>query len=116
MNTKRFCNECGVELAPGDAQGLCPRCLLKNALSTRGADTAAETLATGRALPEVGELYGRFRIVRPLGRGGMGVVFEAEEQDPGRRVALKVLGQQLDSPADRARFLREGRLAASINH
>ena len=46
----------------------------------------------------------------------MGVVYEAEEQDTGRRVALKVLGRQFDSPQDRARFLREGRLAASINH
>ena len=67
-------------------------------------------------LPEAGERFGPYRILRLLGRGGMGVVFEAEEQDTGRRVALKVLGRQFDSPSDRARFLREGRLAASINH
>ena len=63
-----------------------------------------------------GEQFGPYRILRLLGRGGMGVVYEAEEQETGRRVALKVLGRQFDSPEDRARFLREGRLAASINH
>ncbi len=69
-----------------------------------------------RTLPEVGERFGPYRILRLLGKGGMGVVYEAEEQETGRRVALKVLGRQFDSSADRARFLREGRMAASINH
>jgi hypothetical protein len=43
-------------------------------------------------------------------------VYEAEEIQSGRRVALKVLKQSPDSPASRQRFLREGRLAASVNH
>jgi serine/threonine protein kinase len=46
----------------------------------------------------------------------MGTVFEAEDLENGRRVALKVLSQKLDSPAARQRFFREGRLAGSINH
>ncbi len=46
----------------------------------------------------------------------MGAVYEAEDLDTGRRVALKVLGHALDSPQARQRFFREGRLAASINH
>jgi hypothetical protein len=46
----------------------------------------------------------------------MGTVFEAEDLENGRRVALKVLSQALDSPEARQRFFREGRLAASINH
>jgi uncharacterized RDD family membrane protein YckC len=46
----------------------------------------------------------------------MGAVFEAEDQETGRRVALKVLGHGLDTPESRERFFREGRLAASINH
>lgn len=120
MNAKRLCQECGAELAPDDAQGLCPRCLLKHGLGTQpepGATVVETETGPGRhPLPEPGEQFGRYRVVRTLGRGGMGVVFEAEEQDTGRRVALKVLGQQLDSPEHRARFLREGRLAASINH
>ena len=46
----------------------------------------------------------------------MGVVFEAEETESGRRVALKVLSTGLSREIDRERFLREARLAASINH
>ena len=46
----------------------------------------------------------------------MGDVYEAEHREHGRRVALKVLGQRLTTAEDRARFLREGELAASINH
>lgn len=69
-----------------------------------------------RDLPHVGETFGAYRIERELGHGGMGAVYAAEHLESGRRVALKVLSRQLDSPDARARFLREGRLAASINH
>jgi len=61
-------------------------------------------------------IFGGYRIIRPLGQGGMGAVYEAEEIESGRRVALKVLSHSLDSPEARRRFFREGRLAASVNH
>jgi len=60
--------------------------------------------------------FGAYRLLGLLGRGGMGTVYEAEQLTTGRRVALKMLGQQLDSPDMRQRFLREGRLAAGVNH
>jgi uncharacterized RDD family membrane protein YckC len=66
--------------------------------------------------PEFPFDFGSYRLLRLLGRGGMGAVYEAEDTASGRRVALKVLGHSLDSPDTRKRFLREGRLAASINH
>jgi serine/threonine protein kinase len=69
-----------------------------------------------RTLPEPGDRFGGYQIVRTLGKGGMGAVFEADQLETGRRVALKVLKHSLDSPEARKRFLREGRLAASINH
>ncbi|HVM47187.1 MAG TPA: protein kinase, partial [Candidatus Acidoferrum sp.] len=69
-----------------------------------------------RGLPKAGEQLGHYAIIRLLGAGGMGAVYEAQDQESGRRVALKVLSHTLDSPAARERFFREGRLAASINH
>lgn len=63
-----------------------------------------------------GQQFGSYRITRLLGRGGMGAVYAAEQLDDGRQVAIKVLTSGLGSPEDRARFIREGHTAASINH
>ena len=63
-----------------------------------------------------GDPFGPYVVVRLLGRGGMGEVYEVEDRANSRRVALKVLSNRLSGPADRARFMREGRLAAGISH
>jgi serine/threonine protein kinase len=63
------------------------------------------------------ERLGDFRIVREIGRGGMGIVYEAEQESLGRRVAIKVLPRQalLDEKHLR-RFRREARVAAGLHH
>ena len=59
---------------------------------------------------------GDFRIVREIGRGGMGVVYEAEQLSLGRTVALKVLNPQpTSSPEFVERFYREARTAAKLD-
>src|SRR4029450_14093298 len=63
-----------------------------------------------------GQRFGPYLIVRPIGKGGMGQVYEAEETDSGRRVALKLLSRGLGDDEERERFLREGQLAASLSH
>jgi predicted esterase len=76
-------------------------------------ETAAAVVSWGRRLERLGD----FRILREVGRGGMGVVYEAEQESLGRRVALKVLQSQcvLD-PHQLPRFEREARAAARLHH
>jgi serine/threonine protein kinase len=65
----------------------------------------------------IGRTLGDFRILRRIGAGGMGVVFEAADESLRRTVALKILPAELtDHPERRARFLREARTAAAVTH
>jgi eukaryotic-like serine/threonine-protein kinase len=121
------CPSCGRSLPADAAEGLCAACLLAAGTQTLTASSIDETptmssaaggAATRAAEPRLGEgqPWGAYRIGRLLGRGGMGEVYEAEHRDSGRRVALKVLRSRLQTADERARFLREGQLAASVSH
>ena len=117
MNTIRICQSCGLPLPADAPAGLCPQCLLKSDAPTQTPGEAASTSAKAeRPAPTPGQTFGDYRILRLLGLGGMGEVYEAEHVETGRRIALKVMSHGLASEADRKRFLREGRLAASVNH
>ena len=68
-------------------------------------------------MPREGEEFAGYRIVREIGRGGMGVVFLAEEHGLNRQVALKVVAPELsEDEIFRRRFEREAQHAASIDH
>jgi hypothetical protein len=118
------CPRCGNVLS-GDLGGRCPECLLQAGMmaSSEGASDPATidyprdgSTEKGPTLPKAGQEFGGYHLIRALGQGGMGTVFEAEERGTGRRLALKVLSHSLNSPTARQRFFREGRLAASVNH
>ena len=123
MNTseKDKCKRCGAVIRRESTEKLCPACLMSGALEPPGGKFETVSLASGESLSRYGPSefpceFGGYRLLGFLGRGGMGTVYEAEQLTTGRRVALKMLGQQLDSPDMRQRFLREGRLAAGVNH
>jgi ABC-type branched-subunit amino acid transport system substrate-binding protein/predicted Ser/Thr protein kinase len=66
---------------------------------------------------EPGDAFGEYRIEAPLGRGGMGVVYRATDLKLDRPAALKLVAPELaQDEAFRARFLKEPRLAASLDH
>jgi serine/threonine-protein kinase len=84
-------------------------------IETPPADVAAELLAHDQAF--VARTVAHYRILNSLGAGGMGKVYLAEDTRLGRRVALKLLpGALTGDAASRARFLREARLASSLDH
>lgn len=69
---------------------------------------------TAPPTPELKELPG-FRILRKLETGGMGEIYEAEQEPLGRRVAVKVIRHGRNTPEARERFLREQRILASLH-
>src|SRR5262245_60463818 len=69
--------------------------------------------AAGAALPP---RIGRYRLLRLLGEGGMGAVYEAEQDNPRRAVALKVIRPGLVSPALLKRFAHEAQILGRLHH
>jgi len=76
-------------------------------------------LQTGGGMPESGDLpkrIGQYRIIDILGSGGMGVVYRAEQDNPRRTVALKVIRPGVESPETLKRFEYEGQILGSLQH
>lgn len=82
----------------------------------RGSETSLQLVTQSKAPAQVvvpGDVFGKFRILREVARGGMGVVFEAHQEDLDRNVALKVIiSGQFASEEEIARFLREAKVVA----
>ena len=102
---------------PADIRQICPVCT--PSINAASSPTVAEP---GRATTELkpGEVLAGFEIIRPLNRGGMGVVYKARQTDLNRLVALKVVAPDVLGGEDHAeyleRFRREVRAAALLNH
>ena len=118
---KDRCKRCGAVIQGESTEKLCPACLMSGAMKMPGGEDQTFSMAPGQSISLYGPSefpceFGGYRLLGLLGRGGMGTVYEAEQVATGRRVALKMLAHKLDLPDMRQRFLREGRLAAGVNH
>ena len=111
------CPQCGAQLGFGDPAGLCPKCLILGALdSSPGTEEFATTVASAN-VAEGDDDFGRYRIARALGEGGMGTVYLAEQLEPiRRRVALKVVKLGMDTAQVLARFNNERQALAVMEH
>jgi tetratricopeptide (TPR) repeat protein len=83
------------------------------ALAMSAAAAGETVITTSRSLPAA---IGRYRIVRLLGEGGMGTVYEAEQEQPRRFVALKVIRPGLATPERLRRFTHEAQALGRLQH
>ena len=106
------CPQCGTVFAAGE-----PHTCHDGAVTSQGSERAV--LAPGAAAGSaelVGVVLGeRYQIVKPLGKGGMGIVYQARHTLLNSLLAVKILLHAQDEEA-RTRFLREARIASQIQH
>jgi serine/threonine protein kinase len=116
------CPKCGMNLAPNAPRGLCPGCLFKGALevqaSMTGAGHSADRFRDAPPTPqELASCFPELEILQFVGRGGMGMVYQARQKQLDRIVALKILSPIIArDPAFAERFAREARVMALLTH
>lgn len=98
------------------------RLLAHNDAAAAHIDASAVAAVVGdawNAAPSGGgepERLGQYRIVAPIGHGGMGSVYEARQENPARSVAIKVMRADAASPESLRRFLREAHVLGQLRH
>jgi serine/threonine-protein kinase len=98
----RFCSNCATALSQAGQP---------SAALTKTPESPAFVLSKGSLIT------GKYRVLEEIGRGGMGVVYKAEDTKLARKVAIKVLPEVFTQDPERlARFEREARVLASLNH
>ena len=117
----RRCERCGQQTAESFAfSGVCPRCMLELGFESRVGSTATvpdRAVSASAALgPEGAMTFARYRIVRLIGQGGMGAVYEAEQDQPSRTVALKIIKPGISNPKLLRRFEQESEALGRLQH
>jgi tetratricopeptide (TPR) repeat protein len=111
MSEPGRCARCGGPLPQsGPLGGACPRCMME-----LGAESASEGVEdAGRTSRPTA--IGRYRILRLIGEGGMGAVYEAEQDHPRRIIALKIIKPGIASPELLRRFEQESHALGRLQH
>src|SRR6185436_4148296 len=96
MPDSNQCPRCGApQPSDGAFGGGCPRCMLELGFET---SVGSRERLEHNAAAERPAVIGRYRILRLIGEGGMGAVYEAEQDHPRRTVALKIIKTGMATP------------------
>jgi serine/threonine protein kinase len=126
MTEARLCPRCGAGLRADAPEGLCPKCLLEQAIqppSISPMDPESEGTAAFAhefvppAPAELAKHFPQLEILEFVGQGGMGIVYKVRQSRLDRLAALKILPPQANrDPAFAERFAREARALAKLAH
>jgi serine/threonine protein kinase len=109
MSELKNCPKCGSPLPPDAPGGYCARCLLQLGLGI-------EESVVVPIVEKSGDWIGRYKLLQQIGEGGMGTVWMAEQQQPHRRVAIKLIKIGMDTRQFLARFQAEQQAMALMDH
>ena len=111
------CPKCGAALPSQATAGLCPRCLMAEAMAPTHPDSGPAAPQKALTPEELAPHFPQLEIIESLGRGGMGVVYKARQKSLNRFVALKLLAPERVGDAGFAeRFQKEAQALAALNH
>jgi eukaryotic-like serine/threonine-protein kinase len=120
LSSQQRCSNCGSLLIADWNQPACPLCLLKLGLSDCPENEVrdeAPWFELPNDLPRSGEVIGHYRLLDEIARGGMGIVYRAQQEGSQRIVALKmILPHQQSTPEVLARFRAEREIVANLDH
>ena len=125
MTEAKTCPKCGAEVPANGPAGICPKCLMQAGLeesrASAGGSGYEATASSGRFAPVEPQILAPYfpdlEILELLGHGGMGAVYKSRQTKLDRLVALKIIRpESADDPAFAARFQREARTLARLNH
>jgi formylglycine-generating enzyme required for sulfatase activity/serine/threonine protein kinase len=115
----KSCPQCGAELPLEATDGLCPKCLMGEAMQPTIVSDASKPKNSAILAPEeLAPFFPQYEILRMLGRGGMGAVYLARQISLNRLVAIKILPADMgDSDQGFAeRFKNEAQAMAQLSH
>ncbi len=118
------CRRCGARLGSSGLGGLCPRCLLTDALPTESGPTPPPDSTPGgdskpaiKPTPVLLRYFGDYELEGEIARGGMGVIHRARQLSLGRLVAIKLMSAgEFARPEVVQRFRTEAMAAAKLQH
>lgn len=118
MNNQN-CPQCGTFVADELPGGLCPTCLMQAARQSQRDMAATMDNQDGFQTPsveEMAQLFPELEVLQLVGRGGMGAVYRVRQKNLDRIVAIKIFLYRPNDPEFAARFQREARALAKLNH
>jgi WD40 repeat protein len=120
MSDPQRCERCGGPLVQAGAlDGSCPKCMAELGFESTFDVQDPEATSSGLGATSTSQrpaMIGRYKILRLIGEGGMGTVYEAEQEHPRRMVALKIIKPGRTSPELLHRFEQESQALGRLQH